>query len=202
VINARLFVTRCAVFAVACAAAMLAAAQAGPGGLTNAQLQGLRRLNLPVIAPSPVPTGFHVAKAEPLPGGRAYRIVYVNKDGASITFEVGQLAGEQTPVPTAAPKHGFLQRVFGGASKIVRPPSPSSTGSSGTSNEAEGQATSAIVADSALIGPVRFTPAGECLRGTADSSKGQLRGVQVRVSGCNFDDPDTLVRTYQHARRF
>ena len=201
-IYARLFLTRCAAFAVACAVLMPASAEAAGGGLSNAQLQRLRRLNLPVIAPSAVPSGFHVTKAEALPGGRSYRIVYVNKAGASITFEVGQLSGRQVAAATPAPKRGFLQRLLGGTSKIARAPSAGSSPSSGTAGEAEGQGTSAIVADSRVIGPVRFTPTGQCLQGTADSSKAQVHGVQVRVSGCNFDDPDTLIGAYKSAHRY
>lgn len=200
-IYARLFLTRSAVFAAACAA-MLVSAQAAGSGLSKAQLQNLHRLNLPVIALTAVPAGFAVTKAEALPGGRSYHIVYANKKtGESITFEVGQLSGGQTAAAaTPAPKHGFLQRLFGG--KMPKAPSSGSSQSTGTSNEAEGQGTSAIVADSRVIGPIRFTPAGECLRGTADSSKAQVHGVQVRVSGCKFDDPDTLIGAYKGARRY
>jgi len=201
-IYARLFLTRCAVFAAACAALTPASAvAAGSGGLSSAQLQQLHRLNIPVIAPSALPHGFHVTKAEALPGGRSYRIVYVKGD-SSITFEVGQLSGGQVAAATPAPKRGFLQRMFSGASKIARAPSAGASPSSATAGEAEGQGTSAIVADSKLIGPVRFIPTGPCLQGTADSTKAQVHGVQVRVSGCNFDDPDTLIGAYKSAHRY
>jgi hypothetical protein len=198
----RLFLTRCAVITGAYSALVLASAEAGNGGLSSAQLQRLHRLHLPVIAPSAVPPGFRVTKAEPLPGGHAYRIVYANSAGASITFEVGQLSGGQVAAATPAPKRGFLQRLLGGAKKAVAGPSTAPGQSSGTAGEAEGQGTSAIVADSKVIGPVRFTPTGQCLQGTADSSKAQVHGVQVRVSGCNFDDPDTLIGAYKSAHRY
>ena len=201
-IYARLLLTRCAVVAALCAALTPAASvAAGSGGLSSAQLQRLHRLNLPVIAPSALPAGFHVTKAEALPGGRSYRIVYVKGD-ASITFEVGQLSGAVAAAATPAPKRGFLQRMFGSASKIARGPSAAATPSSATAGETEGQGTTAIVADSRLIGPVRFTPTGQCLQGTADSTKAQVHGVQVRVSGCNFDDPDTLIGAYKSAHRY
>jgi hypothetical protein len=143
-----------------------------------------------------------VTSAAPLPGGRSYRIVYKNRAGASITFEVGRLSGGPTAVATPAPKRGFLQRMFGGASKIAHAPTAGASPSGTTAGETEGQGTSAIVADSALIGPVRFTPAGQCLSGVADATKAQVHGVQVRVSGCNFDDPDTLIGAYKSAHRY
>jgi hypothetical protein len=198
VIDARLFISRCAVLTAAFAMPLWA--QAAGGGLTSAQLQRLRQTNVPVVGVSPVPPGFHVKQAEPLPGGRSYRIVYANAAGATITFEAGQLGGSAAAKPTPAPKRGFLQKLFG--TKAPKLPGTANTGTSGTSSETEGQGTSAIVADSALIGPIRFVPAGACLRGTNDASKAQLRSVQVRVSGCNFDDPDTLVAAYKHAHRF
>jgi hypothetical protein len=135
---------------------------------------------------------------------KTYKIVYQSTAGATIVFEGHQLyggagQGAAAAAPTTAPKRGrgLFQRLFAGAK--AAPAATTSAGS--TSSEAEGQAASAIMADSALIGPVRFVPAGPCLQGTADSSKGQLHGLRVTVSGCNFENPDPLIAAYKNVHR-
>lgn len=195
-VDARRFFTRCAAVVVVCTIPVGALAQSR-GVPSSAQLARLHQLGIPIVGTAAVPAGFRVTQATPLPGNRSYRIVYSNTAGESITFEGGQLSGASGGAKPA-PKHGFLQRLFGNVNKTVH---PGANGSSTTSNEAEGQGAAAIVADSTLIGPIRFTPSGQCLRGVADASKAQVHGAQFRVSGCNFDDPDKLINAYRHARR-
>lgn len=195
-VDVRLFFTRCAAVGAICTVPAGALAQAR-GGLSSAQLQRLHQLGIPIVGTAAVPAGFRVTQATALPGNRSYRIVYSNTAGESITFEGGQLGG--APGAKPPPKHSFFQRLFSNVNKTVHP--GANGGSSTTSSEAEGQGTAAIVADSMLIGPIRFTPSGQCLRGVADASKAQVRGAQFRVSGCNFDDPDPLINAYRHARR-
>jgi hypothetical protein len=196
VVDARRFFTRCAAAAVICTVPAGAFAQSR-GGLSSAQLARLHQLGIPIVGTGALPAGFRVTQANALPGNRSYRIVYANSAGASITFEGGQLSGGSGGAKPP-PKQSFFKRLFGNVNKTVH---PSSNGSSTTSNEAEGQGSAAIVADSTLIGPIRFVPSGQCLRGVADASKAQVHGAQFRVSGCNFDDPDPLINAYRHARR-
>jgi hypothetical protein len=195
VVDARRFFTRCAAAAVICTVPAGAFAQAR-GEPSSAQLARLHQLGIPIVGTAALPAKFRVTQANALPGNRSYRIVYADSAGESITFEGGQLGGATGSKPP--PKQSFFKRLFGNVNKTVH---PGSNGSSSTSNEAEGQAGAAIVADSTLIGPIRFTPSGHCLRGLADASKAQVHGAQFRVSGCNFDDPDLLIAAYRHARR-
>ena len=195
-VDVRPFFTRCAIALVACAMPLAAAAQSR-GGLSGAQLQRLHQLGIPIVGTTRIPTGFRVTQAAPLPGNRSYRIVYANAAGASITFEGGQLSGG-TAGKAPPQKHGFLQKLFGNVNKAVH---GGSTGSSATSSEAEGQGTAAIAAYSPVIGTARFTPSVPCLRGVADTSHAQVRTEQVRVSGCNFDDPQPLIDAYKNAHR-
>ena len=197
-----------------CGAVLLApaAAPAQGSGLTAAQLRQLHQLNMPVVAPVPAPRGFRVTRVVSSAYDRTYKIVYQNRLGATMTFEGSQLyagaatgaaPGRNAPATAAEsqpkPKRGFLQKLFAGGAK---PPAVNANAvAGGTSQEAEGQTASGIPADSALVGPVRFTPAGPCLQGTSDATKATLRGLRVVASGCNFDNPETLVSAYKALHR-
>lgn len=188
----------------------LAGAQS-PSGLTSAQLKQLKRLNMPVVAPVPPPKGFRVSRVVPNAYDKTYKIFYQNTLGATIVFEASEAystaqagsagaAASQPPPPAPKRGHGLLQRIFAGPAN-AQTQAPASNGLRGTSSEAEGQAGGAIVADSPLIGPIRFVPAGPCLQGTADQSKSRIRGLRVTVSACNSDNPDPLIAAYKNVHR-
>ena len=187
----------------------VASAQYFGSGLSGAQLRQLHQLNMPVVVPVPAPAGFRVTRVTASNYDKSYKIVYQSKTGATMVFEGRQLYGgavqtgsaaaaAPTVAPTAAPKRGLFQKIFAGA-HAATPATGSPAGS--TSSEAEGQGTAAIMADSQLIGPIRFAPAGPCLQGIADASKAQIHGLRVTVSGCNFDNPDPLIAAYKNMHR-
>ena len=198
-------------------APIVAAAQYAPSGLTGAQLKQLHQLNMPIVAPVPAPRGFHVTRVVPNAYDRTYKIYYQNKLGATIVFQGDELFGSSaapasgssaaaaTSAPATEPRRprGFLQKIFAvpAATKTPMPPSTTSNAIRGTSSETEGQAVAALMADSELIGPIRFVPFGPCLQGTADASKGQIRGLRVTVMACNFDNPSPLISAYKSVRR-
>jgi hypothetical protein len=170
-------------------------------------MRKLRQLNMPVVAPVPRPAGLtpHVTTNA---YDKSYKIVYSNlATGASITFEVTQLAGGAAPAPRAAqpvatevPKrHGFFQKIFGGGKPQV-PALANADRSSATSGETEEQGTSSVMADSRSIGPIRFTAAGPCLHGIADATKASVHGLRVTVTGCNINGADVLISAYKHVR--
>ena len=186
-----------------------ALAQYAPSGLTGAQLKQLHQLNMPIVVPVPAPRGFHVTKVVPSAYDRTYKVYYQNKTGATIVFEGDELystasqtsaTGATATAPTAEPKRhkSFLSKLFS-APTASAPPTASAM--HGTSSEAEGQAAAALMADSQLIGPIKFVPVGPCLQGTADASKGQIRGLRVIVSACNFENPEPLVAAYKSVKR-
>jgi hypothetical protein len=174
-------------------------------------LRQLHQLAMPIVVPVPAPAGFRVTRVTSSNYDKSYKIVYQSRSGATMVFEGRQLysgmvqtgpapaaALAATAAPSAAPKRGLLQKLFAGA-PAARPATVSPAG--GTSSEAEGQGTTAIMADSQLVGPIRFAPAGPCLQGIADSSKAQIHGLRVTVSGCNFDNPDPLIAAYKNMHR-
>jgi hypothetical protein len=171
-------------------------------------MRKLRGLNMPIVAPVPKPVGLtpHVITNA---YDKSYKIVYSNLAGASITFEVTQLAGGSAPAPRAAqpaatevPKRrGFLQRMFGGGKPPQVPGLANADRSSSTSGETEAQGSSSLMADSQSIGPIRFTAAGPCLHGIADAAKASVRGLRVTVTGCNMENADVLISTYKRVRR-
>ena len=178
------------------------AVAAGAGGLSSAQVAKLRRAGIPVVVPARKPSGYHAL--EPVVGPGSYRLVYVS-GSSRITFDFGGSAARGSPgspasAPQPAPKRGFFQRLLHGGVKGVTGAQNGDQGSP-TKGETEGQGTAAIMADSRLVGPIRLTPSGGCLHGSADSSKGQLRALHVTVSGCNFDDPDVLTAAYKSLKR-
>jgi hypothetical protein len=193
---------------VSCIAPMAAPAQSRGPGIPSAEMQKLRRLNMPVVAPVPKPVGL-TAHVVTNAYDKSYKIIYSNLAGASITFEVTQLAGGAAPAPraaapaaTEAPKRrGFLQRMFGGANAPQVPALANADRSSSTSGETEAQGTSSLMADSQSIGPIHFTAAGPCLHGTADAAKAAIRGLRVTVTGCNMESADVLISTYKRVRR-
>lgn len=195
-VDVRLFFTRCAAVGAVCLIPLSTFAQ-GPPHPSSAQLARLHRLGIPIIGSAKLPGGFTVTSAVPLPGNRSYRIVYASGN-KSITFEGGQLGGATASKPPPQ-KHGFLQKLFGNVNKTVHPGANGSNGS--TSSEAEGQGTGAIAAYSPVIGTVHLTPSGPCLHGVADGASAQVHNEQVRVSGCNFDDPQPIIDAYKNARR-
>jgi hypothetical protein len=170
-------------------------------------MRKLRQLNMPVVAPVPRPAGL-TAHVTTNAYDKSYKIVYSNLAGASITFEVTQLAGAAAPAPlaaqpaaTEAPKrHGFFQKIFGGGKPPRVPAMGNADRSSSTSGETEERGTSSVVADSRSIGPIRFTAAGPCLHGVADATKASIRGLRVTVTGCNINSADLLISAYKHVR--
>ena len=191
-----------------CIAPMGVPAQSSGPGIPSSEMRKLRQLNMPVVAPVPRPAGLtpHVVTNG---YDKSYKIVYSNLAGASITFEVTQLAGAAAPVAraaqpaaaTEAPKRrGFLQRMFGGGKTPQVPGMANADRSSSTSGETEEQSTSSLVADSRSIGPIHFTAAGPCLHGIADSTKASIHGLRVTVTGCNINNADVLISAYKHVR--
>jgi hypothetical protein len=187
----------------------VASAQYFGSGLSGDQLRQLHQLAMPIVVPVPAPAGFRVTRVTSSNYDKSYKIVYQSKTGATMVFEGRQLYGgavqtgpapaaAATVAPTAAPKRGLLQKIFAGAPAAAH---ATVTPAGGTSSEAEGQGTAAIMADSQLVGPIRFAPAGPCLQGIADSSKAQIHGLRVTVSGCNFDNPDPLIAAYKNMHR-
>jgi len=192
----------CFLVVTACIA-LPAAAQQGGSGLSSADLQKLRKLGMPVIAPVPAPRGFR-PHALLNAYDKTYKIVYSNTSGASITFAVDELSGgsadagsHAAPAAPSKPR-GFLPRVFG---STHAPSTGSADDTAATQGETEGHATSSLMADSRVIGPIRFAPAGPCLHGTADASKARVHGVRVQVTGCNVDSADLLISTYKRVQR-
>jgi hypothetical protein len=214
-IRLRVSLSYCVMVTVLGFAPTLAAAQYAPSGLTGAQLKQLHQLNMPIVAPVPAPRGFHVTRVVPNAYDRTYKIYYQNKLGATIVFQGDELFGSTaapasgssaavaTSAPATEPKRprGFLQKLFTPSTKAPATPSTTSNAIRGTSSETEGQAVAALMADSELIGPIRFVPFGPCLQGTADASKGQIRGLRVTVVACNFDNPSPLISAYKSVRR-
>lgn len=197
----------CSLVAILVGLSSHAAAQYSPSGLSNAQLKQLHGLNMPVVAPVPAPRGFHVLRVVPNSYDRTYKIFYADKNGATITFQADELYTAQTAnapaattTPPPAPKRGFFQKLLSAPTKS---PTPAGTTAlrTGTSSETEGQVTSALVADSQLVGPIKFTPVGPCLQGTADATKGTIRGLRLIVSACNFDNADILISAYKNVQR-
>jgi hypothetical protein len=191
-----------------CVAPMAGPAQSGSSGIPSSEMRKLRQLHMPVVAPVPKPAGLtpHVTTSG---YDKSYKIVYSNlTTGASITFEVTQLAGGAAAAPraaqpaaTEAPKrHGFFQKIFGGGKPPQVPAMANADRSSPTSGETEEQVTSSLVADSQSIGPIRFTAAGPCLHGIADATKASIRGLRVTVTGCNINSADMLISAYKHVR--
>ncbi|MDB5095232.1 MAG: hypothetical protein JWO85_3333 [Candidatus Eremiobacteraeota bacterium] len=191
-----------------CVVPMAVPAQSGGPGIPSAEMRKLRQLNMPVVAPVPKPLGL-TAHVVTNAYDKSYKIVYSNLAGASITFEVTQLAGVPAPAHDATqqsaaepPKrHGFLQHIFGGGNAAKVPTLSNADRSTGTSGETEAQGSSSLMADSQSIGPIRFTAAGPCLHGTADAAKATVRGVRVTVTGCNIENADVLISTYKRVRR-
>jgi hypothetical protein len=207
VIGSRVCLASCVLAVAVSIAPAVTFAQYAPSGLSNADLKKLHLLGVPIVAPVPAPRGFKVIRVDANAYDKAYKIVYGNKAGATMVFEgdgiyssAAQNGAAATEAPTAAPKRGLLQKIFAGSSAKATP-AATSAGISGTSSELEGQGKAALVADSQLIGPIRFTPVGTCLQGTADSSKAMLHGLRVIVSACNFSDADALVSAYKSAQR-
>ncbi|MDB5039840.1 MAG: hypothetical protein JWN27_566 [Candidatus Eremiobacteraeota bacterium] len=191
-----------------CIIPMAVPAQSGGPGIPSAEMRKLRQLNMPVVAPVPKPSGL-TAHVVTNAYDKSYKIVYSNIAGASITFEVTQLAAGSAPAhgtnqqAAAAPpkRHGLFQRIFGGEKAPQVPTLTNADRSTGTSGETEAQGTSSLMADSQSIGPIRFTAAGPCLHGTADAAKATIRGVRVTVTGCNIENADVLISTYKRVRR-
>jgi hypothetical protein len=198
----------CCILATLVALPLRAASQYAPSGLTGAQLKQLHQLNMPIVAPVPAPRGFHVVRVAPNSYDRTYKIFYADKRGATITFQADQIyAAPQTAsgpaataAPAPAPKRGFLQRLLS-APAVTPAPAGTNALRTGTSSETEGQAASALIADSQLVGPIKFVPAGPCLQGTSDTTKGTIRGLRVIVSACNFDNADILIAAYKNVQR-
>jgi hypothetical protein len=190
-------------------APLTAVAQYAPSGLSGAQLKKLHTAGVPIIAPVPAPRGFKVVSVSASAYDKTYKIVYQNKLGAVITFEGAQLyssaaqaGATATAAPTTAPKRGIFQRIFAGAAAVSQStPAAANANRSGTSSEAEGQAAAAIMADSPLIGPIRFTPVGPCLQGTSDPTKASMPGLRVSVSACNAENPESLISAYKSVKR-
>jgi hypothetical protein len=186
---------------------MAVSAQSGSSGIPSSEMRKLRQLNMPVIAPVPRPAGL-TAHVITNAYDKSYKIVYSNLAGASITFEVTQLAGAAAPAPLAAQpaateaakRHGFFQKIFGGGKPPQVPAMANADRSSSTSGETEEHGTSSVVADSRSIGPIRFTAAGPCLHGVADATKASIRGLRVTVTGCNINSADVLISAYKHVR--
>jgi len=190
-------------------APLTAAAQYAPSGLSGAQLKKLHTAGVPVVAPVPAPRGFKVVGVAASAYDKTYKIVYQNKAGAVITFEGTQLyssaaqaGAAATAAPTTAPKRGIFQKIFAGAAAASKPtPAVANANRSGTSSETEGQGAAALMADSPLIGPIRFTPVGPCLQGTSDPAKASVPGLRVSVSACNAENPESLISAYKSVQR-
>jgi hypothetical protein len=201
----------CSILAMLVALPLRAESQYAPSGLTGAQLKQLHQLGMPIVAPVPAPRGFKVTRVVLNGYDHTYKIYYANKLGGTIAFQADQLyrppqtastTANAPSTPAPEPKRrSFLQKLFTAPVASPSPATGNALHAGSTSNETEGQATSALVADSQLVGPIKFAPAGPCLEGVADGTKGTIRGLRVTVSACNFDNADVLISAYKNLQR-
>ncbi len=190
----------CAAFCrVICAAALPAgnalATSTLANGLTTSQQAQLRKLSFAVL-PNPLPSGFHVTKVSTNLSSQSYEIDYLrSSDGATLKFAGN--AGNNAPA--GAPpqqKHGFFQQVASTFGKVGNLSSKSSAQHE-TSNDPVTEQNNGTVADSTLIGPIKFTANGHCLQGVPDKNHAQIKNATFTVNGCNLSQVDPLVRAYK-----
>jgi len=164
-------------------------------GLTTAQQAQLRKLPFAVL-PNPLPSGFHVTKVSTDLTNQTYEVDYLRtSDGATMRFAGG--GGANPPSGTPPPqKHGFFQQVASTFGKVGNLSSQSSAQHE-TSTDPAAEQSNGTVADSTLIGPIKFTANGHCLQGVPDASKATIQNASFTVSGCNFSQYDPLIRAYK-----
>lgn len=187
------------VLALICVAAPLAgnalATQALANGLTALQQAQLRKLSFAVL-PNPLPSGFHITKVSTNLSSQSYEVDYLrSSDGATLKFSGN--AGNSAPAGAQPQqKHGFFQQVASTFGKVGNLSSKSSSQHE-TSTDPVAEANNGTVADSTLIGPIKFAANGHCLQGVPDKNHAQIKNATFAVSGCNLSEVDPLVRAYK-----
>jgi hypothetical protein len=166
-----------------------------PNGLTTSQQAQLRKLSFAVL-PDPLPAGFHITKVSTNLSSRSYEVDYLrSSDGATLRFAGS--AGKNAPSGAPPPqKHGFFQQIASTFGKVGNLSNKSSAQHETNTDPATEQY-NGTVADSSLIGPIKFTANGHCLQGVPDKSKAKIQGATFAVDGCNLSQADPLVRAYK-----
>jgi hypothetical protein len=182
----------------------------GAFGLTSCERALLAKLPYAAL-PNPVPPGFKVVPKKLVVTAHSYRVVYHRADDAEIIYE-----GSDTPsggprtttaiatAPPAAPANptttqrarSFFQRFLG-----EKPKTDTNTSAGYGSGEQERSPHMAAVANSPVVGTVRFATdaATGCLDGHSDAAV--MRNGRITVRGCGLDSSDPIVRSVQTTAR-
>lgn len=189
-----------AALCVTAATARVAKVRTLPNGLTPAQQAQLRRVAFAVV-PNPLPPGFHITRVTTDLATKTYEVDYVRaRDGATMRFAGGPFSGSATASagkPRSSGSHG-IAGFIGGVRHLESTPAPGSQTNMAPEEEEE---MADVAADSRLIGPVHFSNQGNCLAGNSDPSLAQIRDARFSVEGCNFHQPDLLIRAYKSVAR-
>ncbi|HEY9085897.1 MAG TPA: hypothetical protein VIN40_08210 [Candidatus Tyrphobacter sp.] len=169
-----------------------------PNGLTPGQQAELRRLQFAVV-PNPLPAGFHITRVTTDLTAKTYEVDYVRaRDGATIRFGGGAFSGSATASSRHPSGSHGIAGFIGGVRHLESTPAPGSQTNMAPEEEEE---MADVAADSRLIGPVHFSNQGNCLAGNSDPSLAQIHDARFSVEGCNFQQPDLLIRAYKSVAR-